>query len=92
MWTGRKMSHPSWSLQDARNRFSTVVDAAVAGEPQLVTRYGKPAVFVVAAETFAGLEPQEPTAAPSFAQVLLAMPQDDGPIEAARVLPRDVEF
>jgi antitoxin Phd len=31
----------TWSLQDAKNRFSAVVDAAARGEPQMVTRRGK---------------------------------------------------
>jgi antitoxin Phd len=86
------VSHPSWSLQDAKNRFSTVVDAALAGEPQLVTRHGKPAVVVVAAETFERLHQLEREEAPSFAEMLLAMPQDDGSFERSNALPRDVEF
>ena len=36
-----------WKLQDAKNQFSVVVDAAIAGEPQHVTRRGKPAVVVL---------------------------------------------
>ncbi|MFM7228337.1 MAG: type II toxin-antitoxin system prevent-host-death family antitoxin, partial [Cyanobacteriota bacterium] len=28
----------TWTLQDAKNRFSAVVDAAARGEPQKVTR------------------------------------------------------
>ena len=36
-----------WKLQDAKNQFSALVDAAIAGEPQHVTRRGKPAVVVV---------------------------------------------
>ena len=36
-----------WSLQDAKNRFSAVVDAALAGEPQEVSRRGKPAALVM---------------------------------------------
>ena len=36
-----------WSLQDAKNRFSAVVDAALEGTPQEVTRRGKPAVVVL---------------------------------------------
>lgn len=86
------MTHPSWSLQDAKNRFSAVVDAAVAGEPQLVTRHGKPAVVVVAAETFERLHLHERAQAPSFADVLLAMPQDDGSFERPDVRLREVEF
>jgi prevent-host-death family protein len=31
----------TWTLQDAKNRFSAVVDAAARGEPQMVTRRGK---------------------------------------------------
>lgn len=86
------MPPPRWSLQDAKSRFSAVVDAAVAGEPQLVTRHGKPAVVVVAAETFARLHRQAQTEAPSFAEVLLAMPQDDGSFERPDVRLRAVEF
>ena len=42
----------TWQLQDAKNRFSAVVEAALAGEPQEVTRRGKPVVVVVAFEEF----------------------------------------
>ena len=38
-----------WSLQDAKSKFSAVVNAALAGEPQRVTRRGQPAVVVLAA-------------------------------------------
>lgn len=34
-------------LNQARSRFSEVVDAALAGEPQRITRYGKDAVVMV---------------------------------------------
>lgn len=37
----------SWSLQDAKNRFSAVADMAWQGEPQIVTRRGKPLVVVI---------------------------------------------
>lgn len=30
-----------WTLQDAKNPFSAVVDVATCGEPQKVTRHGK---------------------------------------------------
>ncbi len=40
------MAHPTWSVQDAKNRFSEVVAAARRG-PQTVTKHGKPAVVVV---------------------------------------------
>ena len=86
------MTNPSWSLQDAKNKFSAVVDAALAGEPQLVTRHGKPAVVVVSAETFERLRQVERTEAPSLADLLLAMPQDDGAFEPGTVRLRDPGF
>ena len=45
------MAHPTWSVQDAKNRFSEVVEAA-RRKPQTVTKHGKPAVVVVAADEY----------------------------------------
>ena len=39
-----------WTLHDAKNRFCSVVDAAMAGAPQDVSRRGRPAVVVISAE------------------------------------------
>lgn len=70
-----------WSLQDAKNRFSAVVDAALAGVPQLVTRRGKPAVVVLAVDEYDRLCRLEKTNAPTLAELLLAIPQDDQEFE-----------
>ena len=86
------MTNASWSVQDAKNKFSSVVDAAMAGEPQMVTRHGKPAVMVVAVDAFERLRRLDRIQAPSFAEVLLTMPQDDGSFERPDVRPRDLEF
>ena len=37
----------SWQLQDAKAKFSEVVDRALQGEPQLVTKRGQTAVVVI---------------------------------------------
>jgi antitoxin Phd len=71
------MPSSTWSLQDAKNRFSAVVDAASHGKPQVVTKHGKPAVVVVAASEYTRLRHLERLEAPSFADHLLAMPADD---------------
>ena len=42
----------TWPLQDARNRLGAVVDAAIAGAPQRLTRRGKPAIVVLAVEEY----------------------------------------
>ena len=39
-----------WQVKDARASFSELVDKALREGPQIVTRNGKPAVVVVAAE------------------------------------------
>lgn len=41
-----------WALQDAKGRFSELVDCARSKGPQLVTRRGKEAVVVIAVEQF----------------------------------------
>lgn len=70
-----------WKLQDAKNRFSAVVREAVAGYPQHVTRRGKPAVVVLAAEEYERLSHLDAANAPTFAEMLLAIPQDDREFE-----------
>lgn len=37
----------NYSVHEARSRFSEVVDRALAGEPQRVTRHGKETVVVI---------------------------------------------
>ncbi len=64
-----------WSLQDAKNRFSAVVNAALAGEPQKVTRRGKPAVIVIAVEEYERLRNGEPDDTPTFVEHLLDIPK-----------------
>jgi len=70
-----------WQLQEAKNRLSALVDAAVSGEPQKVTRRGKPAVVVIASEDYERLRRLEKASLPAFNDLLLEMPQDDGEFE-----------
>jgi antitoxin Phd len=83
------VQNEAWSLQDAKNRFSAVVEAARRGEPQLVTRRGAPAVVVLAAEEYARLKALEEQRAPSLVDHLLAMPRDDGAFDRLEAEPRD---
>jgi antitoxin Phd len=73
--TESPMTRRSWSAQDAKNRFSEVVEAAKR-TPQMVTKHGKPAVVVVDVAEYERLRRLE--RAPSFADVLLSVPQDGG--------------
>ena len=71
-------SHP-WRLQDAKSQFSALVDNAMRGVPQHVTRRGKQAVVVLSEQDFEALQrgaahrAAQPT---SFIEHLLAMPTE----------------
>ena len=81
-----------WALQDAKNRFSAVVEAAIAGEPQRVTRRGRPAVVVLSTGEYERLRRLEQSKAPSFGDLLLAIPQDDEEFERLPLPPRSVDI
>ena len=70
-----------WQLQDAKNRFSAVVEGALSGVPQQVTRRGRPAVVVLAVDEYERLRRLDHAAAPTLARLLLDIPQDDGEFE-----------
>ncbi|MBP9048723.1 MAG: type II toxin-antitoxin system Phd/YefM family antitoxin [Tabrizicola sp.] len=79
-----------WTLQDAKNRFSAVVDAALAGRPQEVTRRGRPAVVVLAAEEYKRLVAEAAEHRESFADHLMHFP--GSPVARMQAKPRDVAF
>ena len=81
-----------WQLQDAKNKFSAVVEAAVAGDPQRVTKRGKPAVVVLGVNEYERLRRLEKAAAPAFADLLLAIPQYEEEFERLRMVPRPVDI
>lgn len=45
------MSH-AWQLQDAKNRFSRLVDCAQREGPQVVTKHGKEAVVILSVDDY----------------------------------------
>lgn len=79
-----------WTVQDAKNKFSAVVDAALAGTPQEVTRRGKPAVVVLSADEYHRLLEGAVKVRESFAEHLMAFP--GGEVPRAHAAPRDVSF
>ena len=85
------MAPRSWSVQDAKNRFSEVVEAA-RRTPQTVTKHGKPAVVVVEVVEYDRLRRVERANAPSFADLMRAMPQDDGEFPRRNVRVRDLDL
>ncbi|MDO9162119.1 MAG: type II toxin-antitoxin system Phd/YefM family antitoxin [Methylococcaceae bacterium] len=85
------MQIEQWSLQDAKNKFSSVVDAAQKGKAQVVTRRGVPAAVVLSIEEFEKFQRFDAAQSPSFIDHLLSMPTDDGEFERMDVQLRDFE-
>lgn len=86
------MPEAHWSLQDAKNSFSAVVDAALHGHPQTVTKRGKPAVVILSVQEYERLHVRHDAGMPSFVDHLLSMPQGDPEFERQPVTLREIEF
>jgi len=80
----------TWTLQDAKAKFSQVVKDALKRGPQHVTRRGKEAVVVLSAGEYEQLRSQKP----SFKAFLLGCPKIDDTIDFERQkdLPRSVSL
>ena len=63
-----------WQLQTAKNKFSELVNRALAGEAQLVKRRGEPVVYVISAKTFDRINK---TSGESLKKLLLNSPCKD---------------
>ncbi|MHB0984409.1 MAG: type II toxin-antitoxin system Phd/YefM family antitoxin [Sulfuricella sp.] len=86
------MRASQWRLQDAKTQFSQVVEAALRGEPQHITRRGKQAVVVLSEQAFESLQRNAHAAAPGFVAHLLAMPRDEEAVERTPLALRDVDL
>jgi len=65
-----------WQVQEAKNRFSEMIDRAVNEGPQTVTRHGRPVVRVVAVN---GEDARNgPQTGDGFVEFLLGAPKVDG--------------
>lgn len=86
------MNRTQWRLQDAKTRFSQVVEAALQGEPQHVTRRGREAVVVLSEASYRALHENARALRPGFIAHLLAAPKDESTVESARIALRELEF
>jgi antitoxin Phd len=77
----------SWKLQDAKARFSEVVERALHDGPQIVTRHGENAVMIVAYRDFIGAEPTQ-----DFKDFLMSIPRLGLEIKPSRRRPRVTEL
>jgi len=63
----------SWQLQEAKNRFSEIVDLTLTEGPQLVTRRGSDPVVILAVADYHGLVGD----APNLIDHLLSAPRGE---------------
>ena len=84
------MTNNIWQLQEAKSKFSELVDRALSQGVQIVTRRGKKAVVVMPFDQFERLTRQSGR----LSQFLLESPLADSElrIERDKSLPRDVEI
>jgi antitoxin Phd len=75
-----------WKLQDAKARFSEVVDRALHDRPHVVTRHGENTVVIVAYREFIGAEPAQ-----DFKDFLMSIPRVGLDIKPSRRRPRRTE-
>lgn len=81
-----------WILQDAKNNFTDLVNAASGGAPQLITQQGVPAVVVLSVRSYDMMLEQSKAMKPSLSELLFAMPTDDGTFEQVSIPLRKVDF
>jgi prevent-host-death family protein len=79
-----------WSVQDAKNRFSAMLDAA-RSKPQVVTKHGKPTVVVLDVAEYERLRQQRQGRRPSFTEFLLSIPPGEDDFERIDIKPSGVE-
>jgi len=71
--SGHTKFHPfSWPLAKAKAHLTELVDAAVAGTPQIITRHGEDVVVVMATKHYAATVAQRTSLVDFFAQSPLA--------------------
>jgi len=84
----------TWQLQEAKAKFSELVDRALKGEAQIVTRRGKAAVVVLDIETYRELVKEHQTAWEALREFAPRVENElvDELFERPKADPREVEL
>lgn len=86
-----KRASAVWSIQDGKDSFSALVEAAQKS-PQTVTKHGRPAAVLVGAEEYERLKSMGGGKQKTFVEHLLDMPQGGEDFERLPFKLRDIEF
>ena len=79
-----------WQLQDAKNKFSSLVDKAQHKGPQVVTKHGKDAVVIISIEDYKTLIKPEKNLVRFLQSSPLA--KEELNIKRKKDTPRDIEL
>lgn len=78
-----------WQLHEAKNKLSNIVDTAMQGTPQCITKRGEEAVVVISMKDYKQLTKQKL----DFKEYLLSLPKTDNlVIERVQGKARDFEL
>jgi prevent-host-death family protein len=78
----------AWQIQEAKAKFSELVQKAIDEGPQTVTRRGKDVAVVLSAEEYRSLRKGQI----DFKEFLTLLPLDGVDLERSKDLPRDVDL
>ncbi len=81
------MKTQTWQLQEAKNRFSQVVNKALSEGPQIVTRRGEEVVVILSSDEYAKLKQSQSSLLEFFRQSPLVGVALD--LERDRSMPRE---
>ncbi len=84
------MKNNMWQLQEAKNRFSELVNKVLSEGPQVVTRRGEEVVVIVSNEEFKKLKKSQSSLLEFFRQSPLVGIELD--LERDRSLPREIQL
>ena len=84
------MTETIWPLQDAKNRFSEVVNKALKEGPQTVTRHGEEVVVILSKAEYNQLKKSQTSLVEFFRQSPLVGVELD--LERDSSLPRDINL
>lgn len=79
-----------WPLQDAKNKFSRLVEKAQHDGPQIVTKHGKETVVVLSVDEYKRLIQPKTGLVQFFQSSSLA--SEDIDLTRSKELPRDIEL
>lgn len=84
------MLEKRWQLQEAKNRFSRLVEKAQQDGPQIVTKHGREAVVILSADEYRRLIRPEKNIVHFFQESPLV--GEDIDLTRSKETPRDIEL